>query len=419
MCFNQFVTEKTTIMKFNYNKFLALPLLLAAGLTFFASCNKDVEDPQPVTTQPASGQSILQIINSDANFSILKAAIAKASTSTATSPSLSALLSDSTGVYTVFAPTDAAFQLSFQLLGIPQAVGLNAFRAGQIDSILRYHIVGGQKLGISALTSTFPNVQLPTLLELAKPSASLPPGLRMSLFPSKRGNFVWANNIPLTATDVQASNGVIHKVAVVVAPPQQVLWQRIAADPDLEYLREAIKRADQANPSPGFVAALSNPAANLTVFAPRDDAFQQLLTAQITAALVAQNVPLATAQQQAAFLASSPTVFSNPAVATVLTPDVVAGLVAYHLFTSRAFSVNLPPTATPYPTALSSKIPTATVDVQATFGQTGVTAATVKGKANATASNIQINPAMAPGGTSDQLYVNGVLHVIDQVLRPQ
>ena len=118
MCFNQFVTEKTTIMKFNYNKFLALPLLLAAGLTFFASCNKDVEDPQPVTTQPASGQSILQIINSDANFSILKAAIAKASTSTATSPSLSALLSDSTGVYTVFAPTDAAFQLSFQLLGI-------------------------------------------------------------------------------------------------------------------------------------------------------------------------------------------------------------------------------------------------------------------------------------------------------------
>lgn len=406
-------------MKFNLNKFLALPLLLAGSLAFFSSCNKDVEDPEPVPTQSSSGQSIMQIINSDANFSILKAAIAKASTSTATSPSLSVLLSDSTGVYTFFAPTDAAFQLSFQLLGIPPTVGIAAFRAGQIDSILRYHIVGGQKLVSSALPVAFPNLQVPTLLELAKPSITLPPGLRMSLYPSKRGTTAWANNIPITAADVQASNGVIHKVAVVVAPPQEVLWARIATDPDLEYLKAAILRADQATPSPGLVAALSNPAANLTVFAPKDAAFQQVLTAQITAALVAQNVPLATAQQMAANLASTPAVFGDPTVATVLTPTTIAGLVSYHLLTSRAFSVNLPIAATAYPTALASKIPGATVSLQAAFAPTGVTAATVKGNANATASNIQINPAMAPFGTSDQNYVNGTLHVIDQVLLPQ
>jgi hypothetical protein len=57
--------------------------------------------------------------------------------------------------------------------------------------------------------------------------------------------------------------------------------------------------------------------------------------------------------------------------------------------------------------------------VQATFGATGVTAATVKGLANTSNSNILINPTPAPGGTSDQHYVNGVLHVIDQALRPQ
>jgi uncharacterized surface protein with fasciclin (FAS1) repeats len=81
--------------------------------------------------------------------------------------------------------------------------------------------------------------------------------------------------------------------------------------------------------------------------------------------------------------------------------------------------VNLPTTATSYPTLLSTALPTAPpVTVQATFGATGVTATTVKGAANTTASNIQVNPT--PGtGTSDQHYVNGVLHVIDQVLRPQ
>ncbi len=88
----------------------------------------------------------------------------------------------------------------------------------------------------------------------------------------------------------------------------------------------------------------------------------------------------------------------------------------YHLLGARAFSVNLPTTATNTPTLLNSVIPTHPgVAVQATFGATGVTAATVKGAANATASNILINPL--PGATSDQNYINGVLHKIDQVLR--
>jgi len=46
-----------------------------------------------------------------------------------------------------------------------------------------------------------------------------------------------------------------------------------------------------------------------------------------------------------------------------------------------------------------------------------VGAATVKGLANASASNVIINPL--PAGSSDQHYVNGVMHKIDQVLLPQ
>ena len=169
-----------------------------------------------------------------------------------------------------------------------------------------------------------------------------------------------------------------------------------------------------------MAAALQNPAANLTVFAPTDAAFQTVLTAQITQALVLQGVPPATALAQATALASTPAVFTNPALSSVLTPTNVKGLVAYHLLGNRRFSVNFPTTATAIPTLLNSVVVAHPgITIQATFGATGVTVATVKGVANATPSNIQINPTPAPAGTSDQNYINGVLHIINQVLLPQ
>ena len=104
----------------------------------------------------------------------------------------------------------------------------------------------------------------------------------------------------------------------------------------------------------------------------------------------------------------------------MLTPTTVKGIVVYHILGNRAFSVNLPTTAANYPTLLNGAIAAHPgVGLQATFGPTGVTGATVKGAANTTASNVVINPTPAPGGTSDQHYINGVIHKIDQVLRPQ
>jgi len=62
------------------------------------------------------------------------------------------------------------------------------------------------------------------------------------------------------------------------------------------------------------------------------------------------------------------------------------------------------------------------VGLKVTFtGPTTITSATVKGvgAANTTASNIAINPTPDPNGTSDQHFINGTLHKIDQVLFPQ
>lgn len=424
-------------MKFNFNKLFALPVLLAFAVSFFTSCNKDVADAQPIAAQPTSGQTIMQIINSDANFSILKAAIARAATSTA-APSLTALLSDSASVYTVFAPTDAAFLTSFQLLGIPSAVGINAFRPGQLDSILRYHVVGGQKLVSSALPSSFPNLQFPTLLELAKPSTTLPPGLRMSLFPAKAANLPWVNNIPLTGVDIQASNGVIHKTAIVVPPPSARLWDRIANDPNLTYLKAAIDRADTGVPADSTLrAAFLNPAANLTLLAPNNTAFQQGLVAVLASVLMNKfGYTQSQAVTQAQDWASSPNVFSNPdpILSAILSPTTVKGLIAYHMLGTdpvlsgtkiiingiRVFTTNIPTTAKAVKTYFNGTQQTLLhpgVTIQATFGPMGVTAATVKGAVNPTTSNFLINPSPV-NGTSDQHYINGILHMIDQVLLP-
>lgn len=398
---------KTKNMTINLSTYIKQLLVLAAGVLLLSSCNKDVPDPVPVTTPAKSGQTIAQVLN-DPSYSILKAAVTKAG--------LLDELSDTTAVYTVFAPNDAAFALS----GISAAV-INAMPADQVEAIVRYHIVGGQAVSSSMIPATAPNIQLPTQLVLAPPSPTLPPGLRMPIFPSKKGNAAWVNNIPLTGVDVQASNGIIHTTATIVAPPTAFLWNRISTDPNLTYLKAAILRADEgATPSTSFQAALLNPAASLTVFAPTDAAFKQVLTLQITQALMQlMGLDAATAQAQATVLASTPAVFTNPALATVLTPTTVQGLIAYHVLGFRDFTVNFPTTATLYKTLLNTAIPAHPgVMLQATFGTGGVIAATVKGAVNPTTSNVLINPT--PGtGTSDQHYINGVLHEINQVLLPQ
>lgn len=441
-------------MKISLYKFFGLALLPAAVLV--ASCNKDAEDPVPVVAPVSSGASLLESITADStgpgSLKTFRAAITRASTSSA-SPSLATLLADRTAQFTVFAPTDGAFLLAFQALGIPPAVGINALRPGQLDTILRYHIVGGRVTG-AMIPETFPNAQLPSQFVLQAPSTAVPPGLRMSVFASKRGNNFWVNNVPLVQTDVATANGVVHKPAVVLLPPSQFLWNRIDTDPNLTYLKAAVQRADSgATTATSLVAALSNPAANLTVFAPNDTSFRSAVTEQIRIALIPiitqQLIPVITqqliasgltpaqaaaqapalaaaqapglAQTQATALAATPAVFSNPMLYPYLTPTLVRAILAYHVFTSRAFTVNLPTTSTPgYRTFLNTVVATHPgVTLQATFGATGVTAASIRGVANPSASVVIINPTPAPGGTSDQHYVNGVLHVIDQVLRPQ
>ena len=419
-------------------------LLLIAGAAIFSACNKLELDPIPAEQPTQETSPTLASMLDDANFSLLKAAVTKAG--------LMPALANPSSRFTVFAPDDAAITASLTPI-LPPGVTPEMYIAGltqvQAAQLIQYHVMP-QVVKAATINTGFPNFQYPTLLN---PAPSVSALLRLTTFPSVRNGLgAWVNNVPIVGADIEAVNGVMHKVFRIVMPPSQDLWAKIQAETDLSYLRAAIARADSGVAAGSRLQDAMNTAvnssaigANLTVFAPTDAAMQAFLTGAITQALVAQGFPLATAQAVASGLVTAfgPTIISNPSsipdvppippgtnigprLAAVLTPTLAKGIVAYHVISSqsgtyappglRVFSVNLPTTATNVKTLLNSAVAVHPgVTVQASFaspvpGVSVVTSATVKGAANATASNVT---------SSDNHCINGVLHKIDQVLLPQ
>jgi uncharacterized surface protein with fasciclin (FAS1) repeats len=425
-----------------FNSIKRISLLIAAVSVFCTACNKLELDPVPTTPAADNNPTLAALIDAP-DFSLLKAAVVKAG--------LLTTLQNPAGRYTLFAPDDAAITASLSPIlppGVTPAMYIASLDATSAYGLIAYHVIP-QEIVAASIRNTFPNFEYPTILN---PAPSVNALLRLSTFPSVRaGVGAWVNNIPISATDIQAVNGVMHKVSRVVMPPSADLWSKIQADPELTYLKAAIARADSGvAPGGRLQDALNtqvNPlalASNLTIFAPTDAAMAAFITGAITQALVAQNIPLPTAQMAAAGLVANfgTLIVSNPAaipnipgfppgigaqLASVLTPTLAKGIVAYHVLSSqsgtyappgiRVFSVNIPTTATNAKTLLNSAVAAHPgVMVQASFapGLPVVASATVKGAANATASNVIIGQL-----SSDLHYVNGVIHKIDQVLLPQ
>lgn len=396
---------------FNLNK--SVPLILLCTSLFFTACNKVVVEPVTNTfPEQATTPTLAKLLdNSDSSFTFFKAAVVKAG--------MQNLLNDVNSRYTIFAPTNNAFILS----GIPSVAVINALPTATVEGLVSYHIVP-QTVLAQNISETFPNYEYPTFLNPTLGTPGFNPLVRLTNFPSKRGTGAWVNNIPITDVNVNAVNGVLHKVYTLVQPPSKYLWDSISTSRDLTYLKAAIIRADSGVAVQGRLqTALSSFGVNLTVLAPTNLAFQSLLTGAIYKALALQGMPLATAYPTAQYLASTPDVFSNPALYGVLSAQIVKGIVVYHILGTsipgiRVFSVNLPTTATPIKTFLNGVIAAHPgLLAQATFSGPFVGAATFKGVANITASKVIINP-LNPFAT-DQNYINGLIMKIDQVLLPQ
>ncbi|MFM2358085.1 MAG: hypothetical protein RLY16_77 [Bacteroidota bacterium] len=414
-----------------FRKIFTSGLVLAALTTGFTACNKLELDPTPIVAPTQATSPTLLSLLDDPNYSILKAAVLRASTVPGVSPTLAQQLGAPTLKFTLFAPDNNAFIAS----GIPSAAAIATLPATTLYSIVSYHIMP-QVVRSTTITSSFPNFQYPSILN---PAPSVSALLRLTTFPSVRGSAAWVNNVPITAVNTEAVNGVLHKVAFLVAPPSTYLADRINTDAELTYLKAAIQRADSGVVAGSRIAdALSNIGANLTVFAPTDEAFETFLVGAITRYLVSQGAPLVVADAQAnalvggygTLLLSNPGSIPvyGPALASVITPTLAKGIVVYHVLSAqsgtyappgiRAFTNNFPTTATAVKTLLNSAVAVHPgVTISATFAGPFVAAATVKGAANATASNLIISAP--PSNTHDLHHLNGVLHKIDQVLLPQ
>lgn len=119
-----------------YTRFRALLPIMLAIVVAGSSCNKDVADAVPIAFPQQPGSTIGQVLASNANLTVLRAAVTKAG--------LLDAVSNPSNVFTVFAPSDAAFAAA----GINAAV-INALPAASVAQIVSYHVIPGQKNHIS------------------------------------------------------------------------------------------------------------------------------------------------------------------------------------------------------------------------------------------------------------------------------
>ena len=403
------------------NRFLLVTGLCSVLAMVIASCNKDLPVAEPIVYPPANNSEITigEMITKDtANYSFFVAA--------ATKVGMLSQLNDPSKVFTVFLPDNAAFRAS----GFPSVAAVTAQSPTTLGAIVGYSIIPGRQYVSDSVPATFPNTQLPTSLTIAAlPGTPLP--LKLSTFPSKRANGFWDNNIPVIKPDNKFSNGVVHVVAGIVAPPSQVLKSAIYSNPDCSYFKAAIARADSGMAGLNRLDSLLGYAVtNMTVLVPNNDAFKSLLFGSIYGALLAQGADQPTAFAQATALSASPDVFSNPALFGVLTAATVRGIAAYHFLATnagsgfqpniRAFSVNFPETPAFFTTLVNSSVSIHPgIMTQATFTGPFVTSLKFTGLGTFPPGGAPYSGAAATAVKMDQHAVNGVFHIIDKVLLPQ
>ncbi|MBU0830154.1 MAG: fasciclin domain-containing protein [Gammaproteobacteria bacterium] len=301
-----------------------LAAALGASTTLLQACGGSDDDPE---------RNIVELAQNNPDLSILVEAVVAAGLA----PTLS------TGMLTVFAPTNAAFTALLGELGVSK----DALLANKplLTAVLTYHVLGSKVLrnevplgkAITPVAGGFFKIE----------SAN---GLKIT---DGRNRVT-----TITATDIQASNGVVHLVDRVLLPADKDIVATAMALPDFSILVEAVVAA-------GLVSTLQG-AGPFTVFAPTNAAFAALLTELgVTKEALLTNTALLT---------------------SVLT---------YHVVPARVLKAEVP-------------VNTAISTVQ---GQTfSVSSSLVITDQNQRTSNIV---------AADVFTSNGVIHVVDKVILPK
>ena len=215
-------------------------LALALG-TSFSSCNKDEDDDMQ--------DNIVELASANSDLSSLVAAVQRAG--------LVEALSDESANYTVFAPTNAAFAafLSANSFATVDDVPVDVLR-----NILLNHVLGTEVKAADVSTGYFN-----TLATYGTTTANI------DMFINTADGVVINGGSTVTATDVDASNGVVHVVNAVIGIPKIPTFA--VANPDFSILVQALTRSDL---STNYATFLSGDGP-FTVFAPTNAAFVALL----------------------------------------------------------------------------------------------------------------------------------------------
>lgn len=307
-----------------------IPLLGLALITF--SCQDD-DDNNP--SMEPEGTTVVDIAAANADFSILVSAVTQAN--------LVETLSGN-GPFTVFAPNNEAFG---RFLDDNDLTADQLLNSSNLSEILTYHVVAAD---------------VPSSAVVAGPVNTVADqNFYVSIAPD---NSIWINgNTEIIATDIDASNGVIHVLDnVITAPTNNIAEIAIAsteaATPEFTQLVAALVRADLVGAVSGGVDD------NLTVFAPTDAAFEDLY--ELLDVSGVDEIPV----------------------------ETLVSVLTYHVVPSRSFSQDL------------------RQDDQLTTLLDGETL-------NVDLANLQINESGLIGGAALNIHAtNGVIHAIDRVLLP-
>jgi len=344
---HRLTTYEDSIMRIpTFTRFATTIAVAATFTAALAACGDDDNTANP--DAPAGPVSIVATAQATPELSTLVAAVQFASDN----GDLVKLLSDP-GTLTVFAPTNAAFDaLAVELTGTPGATGaalLTAANKPLLRTVLRYHVLTSE---VPASAIPFGRAITSAEGSVFKIDSGTPPIITDGRNRTAR----------ITATDIEASNGVVHLIDKVILPANKNIVETAqalaAANPaQFTILVDAVVAANLAGTLSG-----TGP---FTVFAPTDAAFAALLT------------ELGVTRE--ALLADT---------------ALLTRVLTYHVVAGRVLKADVP-IGTPITT-----VETGTFTVSASLRITDE-----RGR-------------MAGIAATDTFATNGVIHVIDRVLLP-
>jgi transforming growth factor-beta-induced protein len=317
-------------------------------------------------TEAMTGDTIVGVAATADNFNTLVAAVGEAGL-------VSTL---SSGEYTVFAPTDGAFET---LLTNLEATAEDLLMREDLAAILTYHVVPG----------TIFSGELVEMIQ-AEEDGSLEVetvnGAMLTFTFDEEESLVLINDgaAAITAVDIEASNGVIHVIDNVLLPPMDMMDDEMMDDEDMSEdmdgdmmmmegsIAEIVVNGEDftvleaALTEAGLVETFAGEG-SFTVFAPTDQAFANLLAS------------------------------TDLTVEQLLASDLLDEILLYHVAEGELFAADVVAAdETGIPTLLETTL------IGVSVSDNGIV--TLNGVAGLDATDIEAT--------------NGVIHVVDEVLLP-